>query len=107
MKKLLLIISILTSYPAFATCPIDASSCIAEFQPLQTMPSAPLQIPENSSSKVFSPTPPTTNLSREISPQNVRMFGPTDEDYGYNAGCQFGVCQNSGTPKSFSSSENK
>lgn len=105
MKNLTLLVFILTSYPVFAACPIDASSCIAEFQQLQTLQSAPMQTPKNISPKTFSPIPSTTNLSREISPTNTRMFGPTDEDYGYNSSCQFGVCQKTGTPKTFSSKD--
>ncbi len=103
MKKILPLILILTSYPVFASCPISDSACIAEYQQTQSSNPLTMPIPKNSSANTFVPTPSATSLKREIAPaRGLRMFGSTDEDYGYNASCQFGVCQNTGTPKTFS-----
>lgn len=102
MKYLTIIALIFTVLPAFSACPIDGEACIAEFQPTITQP-INKTMQNNVTSKSFVPTPSATNLKREVTPQKgLRMFGPTKEDYGYNASCQFGVCQNTGTPKNFS-----
>ena len=101
MKKILLLILILTTYPAFAACPVEnmSGACIAEFK---TMPlAAPMTpiLPASPSVREFSPTPPRVGIKREIEPtRSLRMFGPTSSDYGYNSSCQFGICQNTGTP---------
>ena len=97
---------ILFSHPVFASCPVgDAvDACVAEFQQTSLPKIAPLnsQLTPQSSSDIFIQTPAAVQSNREISPtKNLRDFGANSLDYGYNANCQFGVCQNAGTPKIF------
>ena len=108
MKKILLLI-ILTSYPVFAACPIDnlLNSCVAQFQPdiaPPMQPQPPLQ--PSPKQKSFAETPSNMDISREIKPIKDRYFGSNNTEYGYNSNCQFGICQNSGTPKIFGTNNN-
>lgn len=103
MKKILLSICLLTSLPTFASCPIDGetSACsIAEFQqqqPMQRTYSPKSQIKEFAGSPEARLKPSQDNRpSKEL-----RDFGPKPADYSYNTSCQFGVCNNSGTPQLF------
>lgn len=101
MKNLLILSLILTSIPAFAACPIDGdgSACIAQFsrQPLQQT-YAP-----NSNVKEFSRTPEARlNPARVNAPTTeLRNFRQVPNDYSYNSSCQFGVCNQTGTPQLF------
>lgn len=111
MKNLLFLIAILSIIPAFASCPIDgnSSACIAEFQqtsiPDVTQNPALLSTP--APANTFSATPPIIDTEREIGPtKNLRNFGTTSQDYGYNSSCQFGVCMETGTPKTFRQNQN-
>ena len=108
MYKIVLPIFILTLFPVYASCPVDGSgeSCVAEIQsqilpPLQ--PSSPLP---QKQSKLFTETPSTLDISREIKPVKSRSFGSNNTEYGYNSSCQFGVCMDTGTPKIFQQDEN-
>lgn len=109
MKHLLIFSLILISTPVFASCPIDGATnaCIAQFQ---TVPVAkPMQtvIKRTDAVREFSSTPTTTAIDREPSDSRpLRTFGPTQQDYGYNSSCQFGICRNTGTPTNFTNSEN-
>ena len=108
MYKILLLIFILTSFPAYASCPIDgiSNSCVAEIQPV-TLP--PLQssspLPQKQL-KLFTETPSTLDISREIKPAKAREFSSNNTEYGYNSSCQFGVCMDTGTPKIFTQDKN-
>ena len=111
MKKIVLLIVILLSYPTFAACPIESegASCFAEFQ-LTDIPTLPTNNPQlsapNASSK-FSATPATVETSREIAPEKgLRKFGANNQDYGYNSDCQFGVCLDRGMPRIFPEENN-
>lgn len=98
MKKLLFILAILTSIPAFAACPIDSTACsIAQFQePMQQTFSKESNINE------FSQTPETRlKPAQNNADKNLREFSSRPTDYGYNSSCQFGVCSNTGTPQLF------
>ena len=103
MKKFIILISILVSYPVFAACPVDGVSdaCVAEFSPVPSLQSIPMDRNPDSFSKPFKGTQDTTPLSRETGAgKNLRNFGPTTQDYNYNSSCQFGICRTTGTPKS-------
>ena len=101
MKKTLLLITILTSLPAFATCDIDGISAACSVADLQknmdtTYSTKPIV-------QEFSGTPearlkPTKNEADE---RMLRDFGPKNPDYSYNADCQFGVCYDKGAPPTF------
>ncbi len=103
MKKILIITVILTSSSAYAACPLDGitNSCsIAEFQQQQPMQRT---YSPKSTIKEFAGSPegrlkPSQN---EEPSQNLRDFGPQPADYSYNTSCQFGVCNQSGTPQLF------
>ena len=101
MKKLFLIATILTS-PVFAACPIDGTTdaCIAE---IKTSPvvSSPTFI-QNEINRDFVGVEPLTGMGRnDKKSNNLRNFSATNQDYSYNSSCQFGVCRNTGTPKTF------
>ncbi len=101
MKKLLILSFILTSIPAFATCPIDGdgAACIAQFsrQPFQQT-YAP-----KSGIKEFSGTPEARlNPAKVNAPQTeLRNFRQVQNDFSYNSSCQFGVCNQTGAPQIF------
>ena len=111
MKKFVLLIIIFISYPAFAACPIDGISdaCIAEFQAVPLAEPMKMTLPKNETVKEFSATPSATNnFEKEIDANtSLRKFGPQSQNYGYNSSCQFGVCQTTGTPKSFAPGNNE
>ena len=103
MKKFLLLILILTSYPVFASCPIDGitDACVAEFSPVPSLNPIPANRNPEGFSRPFQGVVNTTPISKEIGPSNkTREFGPTTQDYNYNSSCQFGICRTTGTPKS-------
>ena len=96
MKSFLIATIILTSLPAFATCPLDndSLSCsMAQFQKPMDMTYS-----TRDSIKEYSGTPearlrPTRNQAGE---KMLREFGPTSRDFNYNADRQFGVCYDKG-----------
>lgn len=103
MKKLLITIAILSSSCVYATCPIDgiSTSCsVAEFQQQQPMQRT---YSPKSTIKEFAGSPEARlKPSQNNEPsQNLRDFGPQPADYSYNTSCQFGVCNDSGTPQLF------
>ena len=107
MKNLLfVIISILITYPAFALCPIDmeGASCVASESPS----SIPVLRPTEQKPSALQPTTDfletqsNVEFSREIQPtKNLRKFGVSNQNFGYNSNCQFGTCLDTGTPKTF------
>lgn len=111
MRNLFIIFFVFIScYSAYASCPVDGySACIAEFQTVPLAEPMKMSIPKNSTVKEFSSTPSTAgNLEREIDADtSLRKFGPQSQNYGYNSSCQFGVCQTTGTPKTFAPSNNE
>lgn len=104
MSKHFIILSLfLTSISVQASCPIDGSttSCsIAEFQ--QQQPMQRTYSPQ-STIKEFSGSPEARlKPSQNNEPsKNLRNFGPQPADYSYNTSCQFGICNESGTPQLF------
>lgn len=111
MKKFVLLIVILISYPVYSACPIesDNTACIAKFQNT-SIPDLPVLNPQlttpNAAVK-FSETPVITDFSREITPKKEsRNFSTDEQNSGYNANCQFGVCLEKGTQKNFSQENN-
>lgn len=93
---------ILTSLPTFASCPIDgdATSCsIAQFT---REPMVQTYSPK-SGIKEFSGTPEARlNPAKVDAPEKqLRSFGQQPSDYSYNSSCQFGVCNQTGTPQLF------
>ena len=124
MKKFLFLI-LITALPVYAACPIDGSG---EFcggagtlnfpstgieHGLISQPSAPLNstgIPEpeikkrgieesNFSTAARAKTNPT---SRDYSSEEpLRDFRQNSSNYSYNASCQFGNCNQTGTPQLF------
>lgn len=103
MKKNLIVIYLLATIPAFASCPIngEGEACsIAEFQqpqPMQRTYSPKSQIKEFAGSPEARLKPSQDNVpSKEL-----RNFGPKPADYSYNTSCQFGVCNDSGAPQLF------
>ena len=104
MKKLLLLILILTSYPVFAACPVDGTTnaCIADIERTPITEPTQTLMPQMEAKKEFSATPSNIGVEREIQPEKgVRDFGPNNQNYGYNSSCQFGICRTTGTPKNF------
>ena len=114
MKYILFLIVILISTPIFAACPIDVhdgSTCVAEFQDTTTIPDLmqPTQIspPPAMPSGNFTATPATVFSGRDYeAKKELRNFRSTEQDYGYNSSCQFGVCLDTGTPQTFSGGKN-
>lgn len=105
MKKYLIILAILSMPPIFASCPIDGenTACsIAEFQSQQPMQRS---YSPSSTIKEFADSPEARlKPSQDNEPsQNLRSFGPQPADYSYNTSCQFGVCNESGSPQLFES----
>lgn len=103
MKNFLISIFVLVSYPVLAACPIDGigDSCVAEFNPIPSLQSIPVNRNPNNFTRPFQGVQDTTPISREISPiKSSRQFGPTSQDYNYNSSCQFGICRTTGTPTS-------
>ena len=97
MKSFLIAIIILTSLPAFASCPLnengDLTCSMAQFQKPMDMTYS-----TRDSIKEYSGTPearlkPSRNEAGE---KMLREFGPTSNDYNYNVDCQFGVCYDKG-----------
>ena len=93
MKSFLIATIILTSLPAFASCPLDDNenlSCsMAQFQKPMDMTYS-----TRNSIKEYSATPEARlNPSRnEPGEKMLREFGPKTTNFNYNADCQFGVC---------------
>ena len=103
MKKYLTIAIILTSNAVFAACSIegDNKACsLAEFQSQQPMQRT---YSPTSTIKEFADSPEARlKPSQNNEPsKNLRTFGPQPADYSYNTSCQFGVCNQSGTPLLF------
>lgn len=103
MKKYLFLGLILTSLSAYATCPIDGdtTACsLAEFQTAQPMQRT---YSPKSTIKEFAGSPEARlKPSQNDEPsKNLRDFGPQPMDFSYNSDCQFGVCNNNGTPQLF------
>ena len=103
MYKKLLIILILTSSSAFASCPIDGDTTACSIATFQTQQPMQQTYSPGSNIKEFSNTPearlkPSQN---DTSSKNLREFGPQPADYSYNTNCQFGICNPSGTPQLF------
>lgn len=102
MKKLVLIITLLSSLPVFAACSIensDTACSIAQFHQEEMQPTFTR---DNSNLKEFSGTPETRlKPAQNTADKNFRKFGPQSVDYSYNSSCQFGVCSNTGTPQLF------
>ena len=117
----MILTSLILALPAFAACPIDgnASCSIAnnsdfsnvgmsnEFDNTNSTPFSGTSLPElNKPSKITKANPGAdTNVlpaSRDYSSEkSFRTFRQTEADYGYNSSCQFGVCNQTGTPRSF------
>lgn len=101
MKNFLIITCLLISLPAFSACPLDGetTSCsIAEFHQDEMNPT---YSPE-SLIKEFSGSPEARLKPKENKVEKeLRNFGPQSTDYSYNTSCQFGVCNQSGTPQLF------
>lgn len=102
MKKLLILLCILTSLPAFAACPIDGDVTSCSLAQFRQVPMNQTYAPK-SGIKEFASTPEARLKPREnnIQPRQLRNFGPTDDDYNYNSSCQFGVCNDTGAPQTF------
>lgn len=94
MKNFLIVTMLLFSSSAFAACLIDEGACsIAEFQKPMDM-----TYTTRDGIKEYSATPearlkPSRNEAGE---KMLRTFGPKNQDFGYNADCQFGVCYDKG-----------
>lgn len=102
MKKLLILSFILTSLPTFAACPIDgdgAACTIAQFsrQPMQQTYSPKSGIKEFSGSPEARLKPAQVNAPST----ELRKFRQVQDNYSYNSSCQFGVCNQTGTPQLF------
>ena len=97
MKKLLLIVFILTSSQVFASCLIDGGNenvCSIDRlrKPISnTFTPAPFMgDPDDEPDVRVNPT------KSQVNENFMREFGPKNSDYNYNANCQFGVCNNPG-----------
>ena len=108
MKKVFLIVIFSILYPAYASCPIDleGGACIADLEKVKTI-NPKLQHPEET---IFPENFMSKEIENNFSVDNTakgkkRDFGPQNNDYGYNPSCQFGICTNSSTPKTFDSSQ--
>lgn len=108
MKNYLLIIILSLAYPVFASCIINdnGTACIADLDKIKTLNP---QL-ENPKEDIF----PENFLKSDTKRDSIndadlekqkRDFGTQNNDYGYNPSCQFGVCTNSSTPKTFDSSQ--
>lgn len=101
MKKFLFLSFILTTIPAFATCPIDnlSSACsIAELQKNMDTTYSKKPIVQEFAGSPEARLKPSNNEADE---KMLREFGPKSPDYSYNADCQFGVCYDKGAPPTF------
>lgn len=104
MKKFLLILPLFFVLPTYATCPIDgiSPSCTANISSIQTF--------NTNQQNVLQPKLPTSYQSQKdltLPKGNLNLQGPQSnflpegQNYGYNANCQFGGCNNIGTPQIF------
>lgn len=102
MKKLIILSFLLTSIPAFATCPIDGDGAACTIAQFSREPMQKTYAP-NSNIKEFSGTPEARlNPARVNAPsRELRNFRQVPDDYSYNSSCQFGVCNQTGTPQLF------
>ena len=107
MKKYLILIAIIISLPAQATCSLedlDGACSVAQFQQNKMEPT----YSTNKMINEFSGNPegrlkPSENL--KVNPE-IQDFGNQPKDYSYNADCQFGICKNnSGAPRLFENRE--
>ena len=102
MKKILMIIVLLTSLPVYSACSVEeGGTCkVADLmnQPMQrTFGQSKPMIKE------FSGTPEVRLKPAQNEPlsEHPRNFGPKTTDYSYDNTCQFGVCQKNGVPTLF------
>ena len=119
MKKLLFLIALLLYLPAFAACPVDgiSSSCsIAEgYDTMNPAPFSGTSLPDlnspsnntNFDSEInsganYGMNQITDTVTRDYSSEKTfREFGQNESNFNYNSSCQFGVCNQTGTPQLF------
>ena len=124
MKRLLIISSLLLAIPVFAACPIDGSSAACSIADAIKFPSTGLDTGFDTNVGDKSPgvlrVPETRQIKRQqintsaISNRNyeesaknysdqtpLRKSRQDRNDFSYNASCQFGVCNQTGTPQLF------
>ena len=100
MKKLFSIMLIYATIPAaFATCSLDGLSCsIADLNsPTEKMYTSKPLIQQFSNPSTID----KKVVNKEEEQNYLRNFGQQETDYGYNASCQFGVCNQTGVPQLF------
>jgi len=109
MKNLLAILILICGLPASAACAINetgaACSVADEFGLMNNLnqSSSSLTMPgvRNLSQKSFEPAQ-NNNIPKTYNEgEPLRTFRQVQDDYGYNSGCQFGNCGQSGTPQNF------
>lgn len=111
------------SIPVFASCPIDGNTAACSVADAMNFPSSGIDrgfntnvsqpksgaslIPELSKSTrspEYVSIPDRVKQSAEKNYTNdnpLRDFRQTQRDFSYNSSCQFGVCEQTGTPQHF------
>ena len=98
-----IIILLLTTNIAFASCPIDGETTACSIATFQQPVPMQRTYSQQSSIKEYSDTPETRlkPTQDDRASRNLRDFGPQPADYSYNTSCLFGICNPSGTPELF------
>ena len=122
MKKFLISASLLITLPVFSACPVDGTTEACSLADAIKFPSSNvdkgfdtnvgnkttgvLRVPNVSKQKVsksytsrFNQTDDSEKNYKEQTP--LRTYRNTRNDYSYNADCQFGACNQTGTPQLF------
>ena len=123
MKKFLTIFSCLIIFPVYAACPIDSAANTCSIADAVNFPSPEIDrgfdtnVGNKSSGALRVPnlsSPPKSqsyisSTDKDIEPaqrnykeeSSLRNYRQNKSDFSYNASCQFGFCNQTGTPQLF------
>jgi len=123
MKKLLFLIAVLIVLPAYCACSIDGVSSVCSIADAVKFPSPSIdtgfdtnvgnkssgaeRVPQLSRPSVLPEDTAFSKNNAEQAERNyknqapLRTFRQNNRDFSYNASCQFGFCNQTGTPQLF------
>ena len=125
MKKFLIFLPLILTFPALGACPIDTQGAVCTIadsvnfsgseinnglnavplaKPFEGTNLPDLQKPKTGNFQPMTQLRNDKDLDKTESNDGHREFKPTATDYSYNANCQFGICAQSGTPQLFQQS---
>ena len=100
MKKIFILLGLITSIPVFAMCSIDDANVCSSSLPGMREEFSSRYNPKSNINE-FSNTPEArlNPIKRDNIEYQMRQFAPTENNFNYNSSCQFGVClENRNTP---------